>query len=308
MISTVGHSPPPFFKRGPAPLARLLFFLSLSITLLVADLRFHTMEALRQGIATVLWPVQRVAYAPVEAGMSIGDYLSAMQTLKAENDDLRHQALTNANRLLRQEHLEEENRRLRALLDMRERQPAEGTLAEIIYAARDPFTRRIVVDKGSNAGIEPGQPVIDELGVLGQVTRTYLFTSEITLLTDKDQAIPVQVQRSGLRAILAGAGIGTMELRFLAANADVQLGDLLVTSGLDGVYLPGLPVAKVVNIDRDNSFAFARIDCEPVAGVERHGEVLILGKRLTPSLPPDQPVKPSNAANTDKASEARRKP
>jgi rod shape-determining protein MreC len=285
LISTVGHSPPPFFKRGPAPLARLFFFISLSITLLAADFRFHTLEALRQGVATVLWPIQRIAYVPVDAGMDLSEYFSTLYALKTENEELRKRELATANQLLRQGHLEEENRRLRALLDMRERQPAEGRVAEILYAARDPFTRRIIVDKGSNAGVEPGQPVIDELGVLGQVTRTYVFTSEVTLLTDKDQAIPVQVLRSGLRAVLAGAGAGTMELRFLAANADVQPGDTLVTSGLDGVYLPGLPVAKVVNIDRDNSFSFARIDCAPIAGVERHGQVLILGRRITPPLP-----------------------
>lgn len=303
MISTVGHSPPPFFKRGPAPLARLFFFVSLSLTLLVADLRFHTLESVRQMVAMVLWPMQRVAYIPVDAGTDISDYFSTLYSLKTENDDLRRRELATANKLLRQDHLEEENRRLRALLDMRERQPAEGRVAEILYAARDPFTRKVIVDKGSNAGVEPGQPVIDELGVLGQVTRTYLFTSEVTLLTDKDQAIPVQVQRNGLRAVLAGAGIGTMELRFLASNADVQPGDILITSGLDGVYLPGLPVARVVNIDRDNSFAFARIDCEPIAGVERHGQVLILGKRITPPLPAETepvPVKPAKGAKVRK--------
>jgi rod shape-determining protein MreC len=299
LISTAGHSPPPFFRRGPAPLARLFFFASLAITLLVADLRFHTLETVRQGIASVLWPIQRIAYVPVDAGMDLSEYFSTLYSLKTENDQLRRRELATANQLLRQGHLEEENRRLRALLDMRERQPAEGRVAEILYAARDPFTRKIIVDKGSNAGVEPGQPVIDELGVLGQITRTYLFTSEVTLLTDKDQAIPVQVQRSGLRAVLAGSGIGTMELRFLAANADVLSGDILITSGLDGVYLPGLPVAKVVNIDRDNSFSFARIDCVPIAGVERHGQVLILGRRLTPPLPADSepvPIKPAKGA------------
>lgn len=305
MISTVGHSPPPFFKRGPAPLARLFFFVSLSITLLVADLRFHTLESARRAVAAVLWPIQRVAYVPVDAGMDLGEYFSTLYSLKTENDQLRRRELATANQLLRQGHLEEENRRLRALLDMRERQPAEGRVAEILYAARDPFTRKIIVDKGSNAGVEPGQPVIDELGVLGQITRTYLFTSEVTLLTDKDQAIPVQVQRSGLRAVLAGAGIGTMELRFLAANADVQPGDILVTSGLDGVYLPGLPVARVVNIDRDNSFSFARIDCEPLAGVERHGQVLILGRRMTPPLPADAQPEPAKPA---KGAKAKRRP
>jgi rod shape-determining protein MreC len=305
LISTAGYSPPPFFKRGPAPLARLFFFASLSLVLLVADLRFHTLEMARQAIATVLWPIQRIAYVPVDAGMDMSEYVTSLYALKTENDQLRRRELATANHLLRQQHLEEENRRLRALLDMRERQPAEGRVAEILYAARDPFSRRIIVDKGSNAGVEPGQAVIDELGVLGQVTRTYLFTSEVTLLTDKDQAIPVQVQRSGLRAVLAGAGIGTMELRFLAANADVQPGDILVTSGLDGVYLPGLPVARVVKIDRDNSFSFARIDCEPLGGVERHGQVLILGRRFTPSLPEDVAPKPAKPA---KGAKVRRKP
>ncbi|MBU1236437.1 MAG: rod shape-determining protein MreC [Gammaproteobacteria bacterium] len=295
-MPTAGHSPPPFFKRGPAPLARLLFFVSLSFVMLAADLRFHTLEMLRQAIATIIWPIQRVAYVPVDAGMDLSEYFSTLYSLKTENDQLRRRELATANQLLRQGHLEEENRRLRALLDMRERQPAEGRVAEILYAARDPFTRRVIVDKGSSAGVEPGQPVIDELGVLGQITRTYPLTSEVTLLTDKDQAIPVQVQRSGLRAVLAGAGIGALELRFLAANADIQPGDILVTSGLDGVYLPGLPVARIVNIDRDNSFSFARIDCEPLAGVERHGQVLILGRRLTPPLPDERPLEPVTPA------------
>jgi rod shape-determining protein MreC len=286
-MSVVGHQPPPFFKRGPAPLARLFFFVSLSIVLLVADVRFHTLEWARLGVATALWPLQRAAYLPVDAGMDLGDYFSSLRGLKLENEDLRKQQLATANLLLRQEHLDAENRRLRALLDMKERQPAEGRVGEILFAARDPFSRRVIVDRGSQHGIEAGQAVIDELGVLGQVTRSYPMTSEITLLTDKDQAIPVEVQRSGLRAILAGAGAGAMELRFLSTNADVRPGDVLVTSGLDAVYLPGLPVARVAKIDRDNSFSFARITCEPLAGVERHGQVLILGKRIVPPLPAD---------------------
>ena len=292
MTSVVGHSPPPFFKRGPAPLARLVFFASLSIGLLVVDLRFHTLEWARLAVATTLLPAQRIAAAPVEALWDLGGYFGGLSKLKAENSLLRQDKLAQANQLLRQQQLEQENLRLRALLDMKERQPAEGRLADIIYAARDPFTRRVVIDKGSQAGIEDGQAVIDELGVLGQVTRTYPLTSEVTLLTDKDQVIPVQVQRNGLRAVLAGAGAGAMELRFLAPNADVQTGDILVTSGLDGIYLPGLPVAKVVKTDRDNSFSFARIACEPLAGVERHGQVLVLGRRITPPLPAEPVATP----------------
>jgi rod shape-determining protein MreC len=304
-MSVVGHSPPPFFKRGPAPLARLFFFAALSLGLLVADLRFHTLEWARLAVATALLPAQRIASAPVEGVWDLGGYFGGMATLKSENAGLRRDKLAQANLLLRQQHLEQENLHLRALLDMKARQPAEGRLADIIYAARDPFTRRVIIDKGSQSGIENGQAVIDELGVLGQVTRTYPLTSEITLLTDKDQAIPVQVQRNGLRAILAGAGAGTMELRFLAPNADVQTGDVLVTSGLDGIFLPGLPVAKVVKTDRDNSFSFARIACEPLAGVERYGQVLVLGRRITPPLPEEHAASPETPT---KGRKIRRKP
>jgi rod shape-determining protein MreC len=299
-MSIAGQSPPPFFKRGPAPLARLVFFVSLSVVLLVADLRFHTLEWARLGAATLLWPMQRIAYLPVDAVTDLGDYFSSLRSLKEENERLRVRQLSTANQLLRQEHLEGENQRLRALLDMKERQPAEGRLAEILYAARDPFARRVIIDKGLQAGIEAGQAVIDELGVIGQVTRAFPMASEVTLLTDKDQAIPVQVQRSGLRAILAGAGAGAMELRFLATNADVRPDDILVTSGLDGVYLPGLPVARVIKIDRDNSFSFARIACEPLAGVERHGQVLILGRRIVPPLPEEATADPGQPSKGKK--------
>lgn len=289
-MSVVGHSPPPFFKRGPAPLARLFFFASLSVGLLVTDLRFHTLDWARSVTTTALVPAQRVASMPVEGLADLAAYFSGMAAMKAENAALRQDKLAQAGLLLRQQQLEQENLHLRALLDMKARQPAVGRVADIVYAARDPFSRRVIIDKGSQAGIEDGQAVIDELGVLGQVTRTYPLTAEVTLLTDKDQAIPVQVQRNGLRAVLAGAGAGAMELRFLAPNADVQVGDILVTSGLDGVYLPGLPVAKVTQTDRDNSFSFAQISCEPLAGVERYGQVLVLGRRITPPLPAERPA------------------
>lgn len=292
-MSVVGHAPPPFFKRGPAPLVRLAFFVSLSLVLLVADLRFHTLEWARLAVATAAWPLQRVTGIPIDAAGDFGAYLSRQTGLIKENEDLRRRQLGTANLLLRQDHLEQENKRLRALLDMRERQPVEGRIAEILYAARDPFSRRVIIDKGSQQGIAPGQAVVDDIGVIGQVTRVFPLTAEVLQLTDKEQAIPVAVQRNGLRAVLAGAGAGMMELRFLAANAEVQVGDVLVTSGLDGVYLPGLPVAKVVKVDRDSSYSFARIICEPLAGVERHGLALVLGGRSAlPPQPEDAPATP----------------
>lgn len=296
-MHVAGHQPPPFFKRGPTPLARLAFFVILSLALLVLDLRFRYLEMARHGVAIALYPVQRAAYTPVELLEHIGGYFTSLATLQEENRRLKHKELEAANWLLRQEHLEQENRRLRELLDMKARQPVSSALAEIIYTARDPFTRRVIVDKGTQQGVAAGQAVLDDAGVIGQVTRAYPLQSEVTLITDKNQAVPVQVVRNGLRAVLFGAPGGQLELRFLAANADVVTGDLLVTSGLDGVYQAGLPVARVVRVDRDPAFTFARILCEPAAGVEKHGQVLILGTRepLPPQVdepePGDKPVK-----------------
>lgn len=297
-MSVTGHAPPPFFKRGPAPLAQLLFFAALSIGLLVADLRFHTLEWVRLAVATAIWPLQRAASLPLEAAGDVGAHFVRLSSLQNENAQMHRQQLEAAKLLLRQRHLEDENRRLRALLDMREHQPVSGQLVEIIYAARDPFSRRVIIDKGLRQGIQAGQAVVDEQGVIGQVTRSFPLMAEVSLLTDKQQAIPVQVQRNGLRAVLSGAGGGHMEMRFTAANADVQVGDILVTSGLDGIYLPGLPVAKIDKIDRDSIGTFARILCVPLAGVEYNSLVLVLGSRipLPPGLesvlaPADMPVK-----------------
>ncbi len=293
-MSVVGHQPPPFFKRGPAPLVRLFFFVALSLLVLVLDLRFHTLEWARQGLSLVIYPLQRLAYVPIEGVGQGSNYFTSLVKLEQENARLRQQQLGTATRLLRQEHLELENQRLRALLDMKQAQPVASQIGEILYAARDPFARRVILDKGTQHDIRLGQVVIDELGVVGQVTRAFPMLAEVTLITDKEQAVPVQIVRNGLRAVLFGAGAGNLELRFLAANADVQDGDLLVTSGLDGVYLPGLPVATVRHVDRDTSYAFARIQCDPVAGVERHGQVLVLGVRPVQETQPPEPEAQSN--------------
>ena len=307
-MSVAGHAPPPFFRRGLAPVARLIFFLALALALLIIDLRYRTLEWVRLTVATAAWPLQRVAYLPIDAGGDVSNYFSRLSILIAENEQLRQRQLNTANLLLRQKHLEDENRRLRVLMEMKERHPVEGRIAEILYAARDPFARRVIIDKGTQQGIEAGQAVVDEIGVIGQVVRVFPLTSEVSLLTDKDQAIPIQVQRNGLRAVLEGAGAGVMELRFLATNAEVEVGDVLITSGLDGVYLAGLPVAKVIEIDRSNSYSFSRIRCAPLAGVERRGLVLVMGSR---SGLPERPEEPetqtkSKAATSIKAERRRR--
>jgi len=286
-MAGIDHAPPPFFKRGPAPLALLTFYIAISLAIFVVDLRFRSLDLLRQSIALVVDPVQRVAQTPGSLVDYAAGYLQGMKALQIENNELKHAKLTNAPDLERMAQLEAENERLRKLLAVKEREKAKGQVAQILYTARDPFSRKVIVDKGQQSGIIAGQPAIDEAGVVGQVTRVFPFSAEITLITDKDQAVPVQIVRSGQRSVVFGLGNGQLELRYMPANADVQEGDLLVTSGLDGIYLPGFPVAKVVKVERDSAYSFARIFCVPVAGVENFGEVMVLDPRQ--ALPPAPP-------------------
>ncbi|MCX7898128.1 MAG: rod shape-determining protein MreC [Rhodocyclaceae bacterium] len=307
MASVVaGHTPPPFFKRGPAPVMRLALYLALSLLLVAADLRFALLSPLRQAVAAIFWPIQRALLLPVEGMQDASAYLAEIRQLKEENETLRARQLEQANLLLRQEHLAAENRRLRALLAMAERVEAPTQAAQILSATRDPFSRKVLLDRGAAHGIVEGQPVIDETGLVGQITRVLPLTSEATLITDKNMAVPVELARNGLRAVLAGAGGGVLELKFLPINADVEVGDHLVTSGLDGVYLPGLPVAEVTKIDREASSTFARIECAPLAGVERNGPVLVMGKLAATPPPNAEPAPERSSAKARKARSMRR--
>jgi len=287
------HQPPPFFNRGPAPLVRLTFFVSLAILLMVLDARFRYAENVRQVVALAAYPLQRIAMAPLDLFQGMADYFSSTAALRDENTALKAKQLRAAQELLQLEALNEENKQLRRLLEAQERLPRKSVFAEILYTARDPFSRKVVIDKGSQHGILAGQPVIDDVGVIGQVTRVYLLMSEVTLLSDKDQAIPLQVQRNGLRAVAyGGAEGGMLDLRFMAANADINNGDVLVTSGIDGTYPPGLPVATVARIERDAAYAFARISLAPTAGVDRYRQVLVLANE-SKALPPPEAEQPA---------------
>jgi rod shape-determining protein MreC len=280
------YQPPPFFNRGPAPLVRLTFFVSLAILLMVLDARFRYAESMRQVVALAAYPIQRIALAPVDLFHGVANYFGSIVALQEENAALKTKQLRAALDLLQLEALKEENNQLRRVLEAQERTPRESVFAEILYAGRDPFSRKVVIDKGSQSGIQPGQPVIDDVGVIGQVTRVYLLMSEVTLLSDKDQAIPLQVLRNGLRALAyGGAEGGMLDLRFMAANADIRNGDTLVTSGIDGTYPPGLPVATVARIERDAAYAFAKITLAPTAGTDRYRQVLVLSSEANAPPP-----------------------
>lgn len=279
------YSPPPLFKQGAPARVKAIVFALISIVLLVVDARYHTLGAVRQVAATVLYPLQMAALMPREALGNMAGYFSSISTLQREVRDLKTQQLAQARVLQQAQYQMAENAQLRRLMDARQHLPLQAQLTEILYDARDPSSRRIVVDRGSRDKVVPGLPVIDHAGVVGQVTRVFPFTSEVTLLTDKDQAIPVQVLRSGLRSIAYGRGqSGLMDLRFVVANADIQVGDVLVTSGLDGMYPAGLAVAKVVQVENVAAGAFGRVVCQPLGGVDRNRQLLIIMSQS--DLPP----------------------
>ena len=296
------HSPPPFFKRGPAPLVRLFFFASMSLALLVLDARFRYAEGLRSGLALIAYPLQRAATAPIDVLAAVGAYFSTQAQLVEDNAGLRARTLALAKDAQRAAAAEAEVAQLRRLMGAGEKLPVKSTPAEVLYVSRDPYAHKIFINGGDQHGIAPGSPVVDESGLLGQVTRVHALLSEVTLITDQDQAIPVQVLRSGLRAIAFGAGpSGLLELRFMASNAEIQTGDDLVTSGIDGTYPAGLPVGKVVRIERDAELSFTRVVCKPTAGVDRGRYVLVL------SDPTIRPPRPDNAKKDRRAEKAARR-
>lgn len=260
---------------------RLLVLVSVCLAMLVADLKFRYLEVVRQALSVATWPLQMAAAAPADLVRNAAVYFGTLVEVQKDNSALRGRELEAAQRLLRFDQLEEENRRLRGLLEMGASVATKSVAAEILYDAPDPFDLKVILNRGSQQGVEAGMAVVNEQGMIGQVTRVYPVQAEVTLLTDKDQAVPVQIARNGLRGVLAGAGQGRLELRFTLSGADVRVGDRLVTSGLDGLFLAGLPVADVVSVDRDAQ-TFAVIVCEPVAGVERTTQVLLLGRAEPP--------------------------
>ncbi|MEB2609700.1 rod shape-determining protein MreC [Burkholderia cenocepacia] len=288
------YSPPPLFKQGPPALARLIFFVALAIALLVSDARFSTLEIVRGVLGTVLYPLQRAALVPRDLFMGAADLAVTGAALRHENDDLRKRNLQLSTQANQAAVLTQENAHLRAVLELRQHIATQSTPVEIQYDTSDPFTQKIVVGQGSQQGIQDGSPVVSEDGVVGQVTRVFPLQSEVTLVTDRDLAIPVQVLRTGLRSVIYGTPKGdSLDLRFVPTSADLVAGDELITSGLDGVYPPGLPVAKVVRVDKLADTAFARVTCAPVAAVRGARQMLVLHYRN--DIPP-RPAEPDPAA------------
>ena len=279
-LGTLERSAPSLFRQGPSALSQLVLYSALALFLMVADARLRITDPLRKAVAAVLYPAQWIMLQPVEWATRGTGYFQSLQDAKAEAEAARAQMAQRSLQVHQSETLAQENEALRKLLGLRERLKVPSLAAQILYETADPYTRRVMLDRGQDADVQPGSPVLDGAGVLGQVTRVYPLVSEVTLLTDREQAIPVLNARTGARGVAYGDPVashgGGMELRFVSANADVQDGDTLTTSGLDGVYPAGLPVARVVRVERRADSAFARIYCAPVAAIQGARHVLVL--------------------------------
>ena len=287
-LDSLDRTPPPFFRVGFAPLTKLIFFSTLSLLLVFGDKQLQFTKPLRAGLSTLILPVQWLVLQPGEALSAVGAYFQnldqAQKNLKAAELKVLQQSV----RSQQVEQLQIENQNLRQLMYLHSNLAVASQTAEVLFDVPDPYNQRIVIDRGQLKNVELGSPVIDAGGVVGQVTRVYLLTSEVTLLTDRAQSIPVLNSRTGARSIASGdvlAGLPMIELKFVPASADVEVGDLLTTSGIDGVYPPGLQVARISQIERRVDISFARIHASPLAELKgRH--VLIL--------------QPSTASNANK--------
>jgi rod shape-determining protein MreC len=308
-LGTLERSPPPFFRQGMSALTKVVFFSAFAVFLMVADTRLNLTQPLRAALATVLHPIELTLRAPVQAFSKAADYWAGMDRALAAEAQARVQLANQSDRAAQLERLTAENERLRALLGLRPAIEARSRPAEVLFEAADPFSRRVVIDIGGNRGVVLGSPVINEAGVVGQVTRVYPLSSEVTLLTDKDAAIPVLNPRSQQRGVAFGSpASGGLEMRFMAGSADVREGDRLVTSGLDGVYPGGIAVATVARVDRRAETGFARIELNPVTALDTVRHVLVLepvGVQM-PARREVVPVSPAASAATAAIGRGRR--
>lgn len=264
------------FARGLGPTARLLIWLLIGLGLAVLDTRYHALDGLRSGFSLLLQPVREVMRAPSDVAAELGGFFTRHRLLQKERDAL----LADQARLMVEldtaRDLRRENAELRSLLQLQARPGQQVVHAARLYQGHAWFARRVTLDQGGNAGLRSGLPVVDALGLVGQVSRVYPGSSEVTLVSSPEQLTPVFVERTGQRGLAAGNGQNLMELRFMPAQTDIRAGDRLLTSGIDRVYPAGIPVARVTRVSRSQSSPYLRVECLPLAGIDRSRAVLVL--------------------------------
>ncbi|MCU7885251.1 MAG: rod shape-determining protein MreC, partial [Candidatus Thiodiazotropha sp. (ex Lucinoma annulata)] len=260
----------------------------------VLDHRHNHLESLRSGLSVLLYPVQYLAGLPLLLSESASKALTSRGELESERDQLHDENLQLRARLQKFEALEAENMRLRGLLDSSFKVGDRVLIAELIAVEQDPFRQQVLISKGETSGLFEGQPVLDANAVVGQVTHINPFSASVLLITDAAHALPVQVNRNGLRTIALGTGlINRLELPHLPNNADIKVGDLLITSGLGGGFPPGYPVAEVIEVRREPGQPFASVIAQTTAHLDRIREVLLVWT-LNPDIRPDTQIDEEN--------------
>lgn len=293
-LDSIDRSPPPFFRQGLSALSKLVLFGLLSLLLMSADHRLGLSQPVRAVVSVVLAPVQWLALLPQRSAAAFQDYLTGVDEARDAARQYQTRTIAQAQRLQQTEQLLQENLQLRQLLELRQQTPGLSRAVQVLYETADPYSHNLVIDKGQLSGVVAGSAVIDVAGVVGQVTRVYPLSSEVTLLTDREQSIPVLNARTGQRFIAFGDPLtlgGSLELRFVPASADLQAEDLLITSGVDGIYPAGLHVGRIAQINRRIDTAFAKVHARPVTR-QRGRHMLVL------SPVSDWPERPAKSENT----------
>ena len=263
-------------QKTPALGLRLLLFAGLSILILVIDHRENYLAAVHRAIDVTVYPLRVAVDAPVTMWRRLGETGADRNQLRLENSRLKAERLLTHARLQRYSALEAENARLRAMLEARTRVREEVRVAGIMSVSANPFRHDLVIDKGRNDGVYDGQAMVDAEGVVGQVIETGLFSAQAVLISDPDHALPVEINRNGLRTIAVGTGeFDRLDLPFLPNNADVRQGDLLVTSGLGGAFPAGYPVAIIDNVTRVPQEPFAAVSARPAAKLNQIREIML---------------------------------
>nr|WP_281261077.1 rod shape-determining protein MreC [Halomonas denitrificans] len=290
----------PLFSHGPLPGYRMLLCAMLAAALMYADARFTRMEPVRAQLSTLVAPIQWVVSLPSDVLNWGALALSEQRALVDENRRLREQILTLSHRVQRMASLTAENVRLRELLAATRERDIPYITAELLSLDPDPFTHQMVIDRGRRDGAYVGQPVLDASGLVGQVTATSAYSSRVLLLADASHALPVQINRNGLRFVVQGVGsYDALNVQHAPDTADIREGDLLTTSGLGGRFPAGYPVARVSSVVHDPGEPFARVTAAPVAQLQRSRHFLLL-------FPPAPPVAPPEGELTAPALEAAR--
>lgn len=264
------------FARRLGPTARLLIWLVVGVGCVVLDSRYHALDGLRSAFSLMLQPAREVMRAPGDVASELGGFFTRHRLLQKERDVLLSERAELAAGLNTLNALTRENAELRSLMQMQSRPGQRTVRAALLYQGHDWFSQRITLDQGAGAGLRSGLAVVDASGLVGQVTRVYPGSSDVTLVSSPEQLTPVLIERTGQRGLAAGSGSGRMELRYLPTNADIRPGDRLLTSGIDRMYPAGIPVARVSRISRTKSSPYLRVECLPLAGLDRSRAVLVL--------------------------------